>query len=142
MQLRLRFLGRRNERLGFYAVSFGGSHAIVFRMHGKVSLAAAIDHLRIARAQRFFVRPARLPETHRIGGIEAGQRKTRRDWYGSRVCQSKSLLRQRARGHSKSRLVRPLSGWHLTAREPYPILLADIAWQQQERKDTEAKGGR
>jgi hypothetical protein len=52
------------------------------------------------------------------------------------------LLIHGAEGRSKSRLVRPLGGGHLTAREPYRILLADIAWQQQECKDTEAKGSR
>ena len=88
---------------------------------------ALIDDLRVARAQRFFGRSARLPETHRISGIEAGQRKPRRDRYGSRVRKSKSLLIHGAEGRSKSRLVRPLGGGHLTAREPYRILLADIA---------------
>jgi hypothetical protein len=142
MLLRLRLFGWRNERLGFYAVSFGSRRAIAFPMLGKVALAAAIDDLRVARARRFFGRPARLPETNRISGIEAGKRKPRRDRYGSRVRKSKSLLIHGAEGRSKSRLVRPLGGGHLTAREPYRILLADIAWQQQECKDTEAKGSR
>ena len=107
MLLRLRRFGWRNERLGFYAVSFGSRRAIAFPMLGKVALAAAIDDLRVARARRFFGRPARLPETNRISGIEAGKRKPRRDRYGSRVRKSKSLLIHGAEGRSKSRLVRP-----------------------------------
>ena len=147
-RLDLRLLLHRRER---HAVALGRDRIVPLRLLGRqlVALSAAVDPRTGAfgRIQRRAL--AQNPLANRVAefgvvGIQRGERVTqgRRDPRAHRLRQIEVRRVDGSKRRGQTGFLWTLHGCHITRDQRSEVLIADLAWQQQERQDSNAEGAR